>query len=251
MTDEILSLRVLVASVSPLDGDLFRQAASASKVPVEIVDAGDAISARHSIAAGVDLAFLDLALGSKVIGQVTAAARAASRPPFTVLMSTPGTAAAFQTDALATKPSLPEEAMRLLQGSIRVCMPCRVMVVDDSSTMRSIIRKILAATRFPLEVTEVEQGGEAIELSRQGEFDIVFLDYNMPGFNGLETIGEFRRYAKREVTFVLISSMHDEAIITRARALGVAFLKKPFFPADIEAVLCRFYGLRALNPKRA
>jgi hypothetical protein len=37
----------------------------------------------------------------------------------------------------------------------------------------------------------------------------------------------------------------------RARSEGAAFLKKPFFPADIEAVLCGFYGLRGLNPKRA
>jgi hypothetical protein len=35
------------------------------------------------------------------------------------------------------------------------------------------------------------------------------------------------------------------------RAQGAAFLKKPFFPADIEAVLTRHYGLTALNPKRA
>ncbi len=37
----------------------------------------------------------------------------------------------------------------------------------------------------------------------------------------------------------------------RARAQGAAFLKKPFFPADIENALCGLYGLRALNPKRA
>jgi hypothetical protein len=49
----------------------------------------------------------------------------------------------------------------------------------------------------------------------------------------------------------LITSTQDNAVGLRARAHGAAFLKKPFFPADIEAVLCGFYGLRALNPKRA
>jgi hypothetical protein len=49
----------------------------------------------------------------------------------------------------------------------------------------------------------------------------------------------------------LITSTQDIAVALRARAQGAAFLKKPFFPADIEAVLCRFYGLRALNPQRA
>jgi hypothetical protein len=49
----------------------------------------------------------------------------------------------------------------------------------------------------------------------------------------------------------LITSLQDEAVATRARALGVVFLKKPFYLADIEAVMCGYYGLRALNPQRA
>ncbi len=137
-----------------------------------------------------------------------------------------------------------------MEGSIRVRLPSRVLVVDDSATMRGIVRKILAATRFPLEVSEVEHGSEAIELARKTDFDIVFVDYNLPGFSGLETMAEFRR-EKRNPTFVLITSTQDEVVAMRARAQGAAFLKKPFFPADIEAVLCSFYGLRALNPQRA
>jgi len=128
--------------------------------------------------------------------------------------------------------------------------PVRVLIVDDSATMRSIVRKILAATRFPLEVTEAEQGGQAIELARQSDFDIAFIDHHLPGLSGLETIAEFRR-AQHYPAFVLMTSAQDEAVATRARAQGVAYLKKPFFPADMEAVLCGFYGLRALNPKRA
>ena len=116
--------------------------------------------------------------------------------------------------------------------------------------MRSIVRKILAATRFPLEVVEVAQGIEAIELAREIEFYIVFLDYNVPGFSGLETMAEFRR-EKRNPFFVLITSTPDHAIAERARERGAAFLKKPFFPPDLEAVLCRFYGLSVLNPQRA
>jgi hypothetical protein len=37
----------------------------------------------------------------------------------------------------------------------------------------------------------------------------------------------------------------------RTYEAGAAFLRKPFYPADIEAALCGFYGLRALNSKRA
>jgi CheY-like chemotaxis protein len=248
MTDELFSLQVAVVSESRGDYELFRQAASESKFPIDIIEAESAGSANQSV--GGDLIFLDKALGDDKIARVAAAARAAAKPPFTVLLAASGPATEFQTDAVATKPSELEEAKHLLNRSIRVRLPSRVMVVDDSSTMRSIVRKILAATRFPLEVTEVEQGGKAIELAREAEFDIVFLDYNMPGFSGLETITEFRRL-KRRPTFVLMTTMPDETVAARARAQDATFLKKPFFPADIERLLCGFYGLRALNPQRA
>jgi len=55
---------------------------------------------------------------------------------------------------------------------------------------------------------------------------------------------------KPDVTAVIMSSISNDEVAAGARAFGAAFLKKPFFPADIENVLCGFYGLRALNPKR-
>jgi CheY-like chemotaxis protein len=249
MTDELFSLRVVVISDSPDDHDLYRQAASASTMPIEIIEAESAAAARRLVIDEVDLVLLDTALTADEIAQVVDAARGASKPPFTVLLSASTAGQPLKSDALAAKPNNLTEAKRLMESSIRVRLPSRVLVVDDSATMRSIVKKILAATRFPLEVSEVGQGFEAIELARKTAFDIVFLDYNLPGFSGLETMAEFLR-EKRRPTFVLMTSTPDEAIAGRARAHGAAFLKKPFFPADIEAVLCSFYGLRALNPQR-
>jgi CheY-like chemotaxis protein len=251
MTDELLSLRILVVCGSRSAQGLFRQAAAASTVPIEIIEADGITFSGRSVRSGIDLAFLDAELGSEVVAQVTALARAAIKPPFTVLLCPPGPITPFQTDALAAKPLDSEDAVRLLRASIRVRLMSRIMVVDDSATMRGIVRRILTATRFPLEVTEVEKGGDAIELAGKHDFDIVFLDYHMPGFSGLETITEFRRLAKKQMMVVLMTSDRDETLVLRARAQGATFLKKPFFPADIEAVLCRFYGLRALNMKRA
>jgi CheY-like chemotaxis protein len=250
MTDELLSLRVMLVSASQVDEELFRKAASMSKVPIEIMVADNVASANRPITAGVGLVFIDMAMGSDSSAQLMAASRAAPEPPFTVLLSAPETSPPFPTDALATKPDGLEEAKRLIERAVRIRLPTRVMVVDDSATMRSIIHKILAATRFPLVVTEVAQAGEAIELVRRAEFEIVFVDYNMPGFSGLETIGELRR-EQPHLTFVLITASQDENVAKAARAQGVTFLKKPFFSVDIEAVLCSFYGLRALNPKRS
>ena len=250
MTDELFSLQVMLVSAAPADQDLFRRAASASKVPIELIEANGAASASRPIAGGVDVAFLDAGLGDEAVARLTSAARRTAKPPFTVLLSQPGAAGPFQTDALAAKPSSLEEAKWLVDRSIRVRLPSRVLVLDDSPTMRAIVRKILEATRLPLELTEAQQGSEALELSRQIDFDMVFLDYNLPGLSGLETMAEIRR-EKRNPTFVLITSDQDPSVAERARAKGAAFLKKPFYIADVEAVLCGFYGFRAFNPQRA
>lgn len=249
MSHDLLLHRALV--VSPETGfcDLFRQAASASPAPVEIILAGDTDSARAALGQYVDLVYLDDALPPPVAAKVVTAARDAPSKPFTVQMTAGSAPVSFAADALAAKPSQADETKQLLDRSLRTRRPSRALIVDDSPTMRSIVRKALAATRFPFEVTEVGEGFAALKLVREGDFHVVFLDYNLPEFSGLETLAEFKREA-RSVSVVMISSTQDETVARQARELGAAFLKKPFFPADIEIALCGFYGLRALNPKR-
>jgi CheY-like chemotaxis protein len=251
MSDDLLSLRLVVVSNSTEDRDLFRQAASSVAVPVEIVTADSAASAKNELSAGADILYVDSGLATGDRAQTIAAARTVRKPPFTVLLSgkTIG-AEPFEADALASKPARPDEAKQLIERSIRVRLPSRVLVVDDSSTMRSIVRKLLAATRFPLDVSEADEGIAALKLVHESGIDLVFLDYNMPGLSGLETIAEFKR-EKRRVFVVLMTSQPDGSLAARAHERGAAFLKKPFFPADIDAVLCHFYGLRALSPTRA
>jgi len=250
MIDDLFSLRALVVSSEEGLRDLFRQASASSSVPLEIVEAADVGSARAMLTAGADLAYLDGTLPFDQITQFISAARTTAQPPFTIELAAGASAQRFGADAVAGKPSRLQEAQWLLERSARVRLPSRVLIVDDSSTMRSIVRKTLTATRFPLDFSEADEGFAALKLVRDDDFHIVFLDYNMPEFNGLETLSEFKR-ENRRVSVVMMTSAQDNDLADRARALGAAFLKKPFFPADIEALLCRFYGLRALNPNRA
>jgi CheY-like chemotaxis protein len=247
--DDLISLRAVVVTRSEGIAHLFRQAALASTLPIEIVVTAN--GAAEAALEGADVAYIDGELPAADIAQVVSTLRAAVKAPFSILLGSAATAGkVFETDGLAAKPLRPDEAQVLVDRSMRVRVPSRALVVDDSSTMRSIVKKALAATRFEFHVTEASEGVAALKLVREGEFHIVFLDYNMPHFSGLETLAEFKR-EKRRVSVVLISSTQDEAVAERARAEGAAFLKKPFFPADIENALCGFYGLRALNPKRA
>ena len=122
-------------------------------------------------------------------------------------------------------------------------IPTRVLVVDDSSTTRSIVRKILSVSRFALDVHEASEGIAALEKLGTGRYGLVFLDYNMPGFNGIETLSEIKRLAPN-VSVVMMTSTVNNAVVNRAQASGaLAFLKKPFYPADIDTVLERHFGL--------
>jgi CheY-like chemotaxis protein len=250
MTDELLSLCAVVVSPSPDCCRLLRQAAVELSTPVEVVEAENAAAACRAVGS-TDYIYLDASLPSADCSQVVSAARAATKPPFTVMLTATGTAhAALTTDAVAIKPVSLDEAKHFFERAIRIRLPSRVLIVDDSSTMRSIVRKILSATRFPFEFSEADEGQKAIKSVSEAEFDIVFLDYHMPGLSGLETLSAFKREGRR-ITVVVMTSAPDQAISQRVRDEGAAFLKKPFYPADIEAVLAQHYGLTALNPKRA
>jgi len=247
MTEDLLTLRTLVVSRDGGLRDLFRQAAAAATVPIEVIEAADAASADTSLS-GNDLVYLDGAIPSEEIAQIAHTLRTGEKPAFSIHLATGAAAVAFATDAVAGRPTRIEEAQWLLERSIRARLPSRVLVVDDSATMRSIVRKALTATRFPFHVSEASEGFTALNMVRSGEFDLVFLDYNMPGFSGLETLAEIKR-GRSDVGVIMITSTTDDTLAKRAREMGAAFLKKPFFPSDIENVLCGFYGLRALYPR--
>jgi CheY-like chemotaxis protein len=245
MTIELLSLRALV--VSPDEGlrDLFRQAAASLSVPVEIIDVASAAECRSATGIGVDLAYLDAALHLGELARATAALRAVGKPPFTVQLAASTSTQSFETDGLAGRPSRFEEAKWLLERSMRVRLPSQVLIVDDSATMRGIVRKTLASTRFPLEVSEANEGFTAIKLVREAEFHIVFLDYNMPDFSGLETLAEFKREQRR------VKCRDDDVDAERG-----ACRSRPFFGRSVsqEAVFSRGYRGRfveLLRPARA
>ena len=112
--------------------------------------------------------------------------------------------------------------------------------------MRSIVRKILSASRFALDIHEAAEGIAALDQLRNGNFGMVFLDYNMPGLNGFETLSEIKRESPNVAVVMMTSTLDDAHRRPRARCRArSAFLKKPFYPADIDAVLERYFGLHA------
>ncbi len=246
MSDDIISLHMLVVSAVAAERELWSKGASLAPVPIEFAEASDAASACTMLARKrVDLAILDFTLGD--VEAVIAAAQSAPKPPKIVIAAHPSVIAEASRTAGAegavAKPANVDAAGDMVERCIKLILPTRVLVVDDSGTMRSIVRKILSGCRYKVEISEAAEGITALQQINSGDFGLVFLDYNMPGLNGLETMSEIKRENPR-LAVVLMTSADDKTLAGRAQASGaLTFLKKPFFPADIDAVLKRYYGL--------
>ena len=246
MSDDLVSLRVLVFGLTGAERDLLRQGAALASLPLEFEEASSAGRAAAFLERGnIDLVLLDALSSEADQASVIKAARAAARQPFTILVG--GDKQAVGPDAVVKLPGSEEEARQALDSCVCAKLPCRALIVDDSKTMRGIVRKILGGSRFAMTITEVDNGAAALANVRSGGIDVVFLDYNMPGLDGLATLAELKR-AAASVTVILMTSTQDEAVAVRALSAGAAaFLKKPFFPADVDAVLYRRCGLTPLR----
>ena len=119
--------------------------------------------------------------------------------------------------------------------------PFSVLVVDDESTLRKVIRASLAASGFAVE--EAGNGADALSVVHQRPFDLVLLDVNMPGMTGVEACRKIRAYAPR-TGIVMVTVRDAEEDKVRALEAGADdYVTKPFqfreLVARLRAVLRR------------
>ena len=92
----------------------------------------------------------------------------------------------------------------------------RVLVVDDSKASRLMMTKVIEASRFTTELTVVDSGEAALRLLNEEPCDVVFLDYAMPGIDGLETACLVQDQMP-EVRVVMVSASRNPAVEKAAR----------------------------------
>lgn len=103
----------------------------------------------------------------------------------------------------------------------------KVLAVDDSSFMLTMISAYLEGTEFELAGT-AKDGSEAIEQFRRLQPDIVLLDIVMPGQTGKETLQQILQ-VNPKATVVMVSSLGTEDAVTECLKAGAKnFLQKPF-----------------------
>jgi len=253
MTDDFVTLKMLIVSEIAAEREILRVVATGASIPVEVTEADPPSSLADTSGliarAPYDVVFFDSRMPKLDRQVMLEAIHAAQSRPFGILIG----AAEMRTrevltdglnvDGVLAKPIAEKEARELIENCCRSRLPRRVLVVDDSSTVRAVIRKVFQASRYKLEAEDAQEGQAAIDRAKQQRFDLVFLDCHMPGIDGFETLAEIKR-AQPDTKVVMITGMRDVRIEDRARTEGASdFIYKPFFPKDIDAVLNRVFGL--------
>jgi DNA-binding response OmpR family regulator len=119
----------------------------------------------------------------------------------------------------------------------------KILIVDDESSIRNLVRSYLEANEF--DVLEAENGADAIKLVREHNPDLVVLDVGMPVLDGIEALREIRTFSDTYV--VMLTARAEEVDKVIGLSVGADdYLTKPFSPreliARIKAVLRRQRG---------
>ena len=118
----------------------------------------------------------------------------------------------------------------------------KILVVDDFPTMRRIVRNLLKELGFE-NVDEAEDGQMALEKLRNGSFELVVSDWNMPNLDGLEMLKQIRAdpvLGKMPVLMVTAEAK-KENIIAAAQAGASGYVVKPFTAATLEEKLDKVF----------
>jgi CheY-like chemotaxis protein len=113
-------------------------------------------------------------------------------------------------------------------------MKINILVADDNTIMRKVLRANLEKLDVEQNVHYAADGKQAIKLLLNTNFDLIFLDLNMPHFSGFD-ISNYIKSKQFKVEIIVISSELTEQNIEIFKSLGVKhFLQKPFSIKNFE-----------------
>ena len=123
----------------------------------------------------------------------------------------------------------------------------RVLIVDDLTSMRKVLRNLLASIGFN-QITEARDASDAVLKLQAESFDLIISDWNMPTMTGQDLLEYVRADARfKEIPFVMLTSLADRDSVVAAQRSGVSdYLAKPFTVQELEqklsGVCCRGGG---------
>jgi len=119
-------------------------------------------------------------------------------------------------------------------------MSFNVLIVDDSNTMRAVIKKVISISGFKMgQCIEAGNGKKALEVLTDNQVDVIVSDINMPEMNGFELLKSLKEDdLLKNIPVILISTESSEKRMQDAFNLGAkGFIKKPFTPEAVKKIL--------------
>jgi two-component system, chemotaxis family, chemotaxis protein CheY len=120
-----------------------------------------------------------------------------------------------------------------------------ILVVDDFSTMRRIIKGLLEDLGFA-NITEADDGLTALPLLKAGNFDLLITDWNMPGMHGVELLRQVRadERLKKLPVLMLTAEAKREQIVEAAQAGLSGYVIKPFTAATLKEKIAKIFAVK-------
>jgi CheY-like chemotaxis protein len=120
----------------------------------------------------------------------------------------------------------------------------KILVVDDEAISRCAV--VYALEKARLQSVNVEDPQQALQLLKENDFDLIFLDVDMPGMTGFELCAKLRTLPRHKKTpVVFVTSLNDfDSRTTSTMAGGNDFICKPFLFTELT-VKALIYVLRA------
>jgi len=118
----------------------------------------------------------------------------------------------------------------------------KILVVDDFSTMRRIIKNLLKDLGFT-NIQEADDGSTALPMLQQGDFDFVVTDWNMPGMQGIDLLRAVRSddSLKHLPVLMVTAEAKKEQIVAAAQAGVNGYVVKPFTAATLKEKLEKIF----------
>ena len=124
-------------------------------------------------------------------------------------------------------------------------MAFNVLIVDDSSSMRAVIKKTLKVSGFNVgQFLMAGDGKEALKVLEGEWVDIILTDINMPNMNGIELLTEVKKDEMlKSIPVVMVTTEGSDKVMQESIGLGAqGYVKKPFRPEEIKRILNGIMG---------
>ena len=119
----------------------------------------------------------------------------------------------------------------------------KILIVDDFSTMRKIIRNILVQLGFK-NIIEADDGTTALEVLSKEKVDLIISDWNMPKMSGLDLLKAVRsNETAQDLPFIMVTAEAQKENILEAIKYKVSqYIVKPFTPETLKEKLEKVFG---------